>query len=99
MLSFPVFAKLELRSDRKSTRLNSSHLRISYAVFCLHSKNNRQCWVLPGGRLEYREAFFECAAREIREETGLDVEVERFVFMDEAIAQIYPHHIVDAFIN
>src|SRR3989454_5356051 len=26
--------------DRKSTRLNSSHLVISYAVFCLKKKNN-----------------------------------------------------------
>src|SRR5471030_3234191 len=30
--------------DRKSTRLNSSHLGISYAVFCL-KKKNRQCRV------------------------------------------------------
>src|SRR5256885_11703354 len=32
--------------DRKSTRLNSSHLVISYAVFCLKKKNNydkKQC--------------------------------------------------------
>src|SRR5256885_7421090 len=28
--------------DRKSTRLNSSHLVISYAVFCLKKKNARQ---------------------------------------------------------
>src|SRR5437870_9439018 len=27
-------------SDRKSTRLNSSHVAISYAVFCLKKKNN-----------------------------------------------------------
>src|SRR5256885_12320880 len=27
--------------DRKSTRLNSSHLVISYAVFCLKKKNTR----------------------------------------------------------
>src|SRR2546426_4379036 len=27
------------RGDRKSTRLNSSHLVISYAVFCLNKKN------------------------------------------------------------
>src|SRR5258705_8020848 len=27
--------------DRKSTRLNSSHLGISYAVFCLKKKKNR----------------------------------------------------------
>src|SRR5437899_12378225 len=29
-------------SDRKSTRLNSSHLGISYAVFCLKKKKNQQ---------------------------------------------------------
>src|SRR5256885_6541744 len=28
-------------SDRKSTRLNSSHLVISYAVFCLKKKNTK----------------------------------------------------------
>src|SRR5690625_5923833 len=28
------------RSDRKCTRLNSSHVAISYAVFCLKKKNN-----------------------------------------------------------
>src|SRR5262245_63076532 len=28
------------RKDRKSTRLNSSHLGISYAVFCLKKKNS-----------------------------------------------------------
>src|SRR3712207_8339848 len=29
-----------LKRDRKSTRLNSSHANISYAVFCLKKKNN-----------------------------------------------------------
>src|SRR5690606_40711956 len=28
------------RRDRKSTRLNSSHVKISYAVFCLKKKKN-----------------------------------------------------------
>src|SRR2546426_7824235 len=41
-------------SDRKSTRLNSSHLVISYAVFCLKKKKSQQrrelwvCWLLHG---------------------------------------------------
>src|SRR5256884_7345376 len=36
----------ELLQDRKSTRLNSSHGYISYAVFCLKKKtNNVQCTV------------------------------------------------------
>src|SRR3712207_8998770 len=30
----------ERRADRKSTRLNSSHANISYAVFCLKKKKN-----------------------------------------------------------
>src|SRR5690606_40837237 len=29
--------------DRKSTRLNSSHVKISYAVFCLKKKKSKQC--------------------------------------------------------
>src|SRR5699024_11900819 len=39
-----VFAKKYLEAkeiDRKSTRLNSSHVSISYAVFCLKKKNNK----------------------------------------------------------
>src|SRR5436309_12113301 len=37
----PPFAKwfLDGKLDRKSTRLNSSHVKISYAVFCLKKKN------------------------------------------------------------
>src|SRR5437667_9346969 len=31
-------AKFAARQDRKSTRLNSSHITISYAVFCLKKK-------------------------------------------------------------
>src|SRR2546430_6802370 len=34
------------RGDRKSTRLNSSHSQISYAVFCL--KKKKTCAYLPG---------------------------------------------------
>src|SRR5256885_9910678 len=30
-------------TDRKSTRLNSSHLVISYAVFCLKKKSSERC--------------------------------------------------------
>src|SRR3712207_7058891 len=39
-IGLPV-AGLGLLQDRKSTRLNSSHANISYAVFCLKKKNNK----------------------------------------------------------
>src|SRR5690606_39815991 len=32
---------ISLRRDRKSTRLNSSHVKISYAVFCLKKKKTK----------------------------------------------------------
>src|SRR5574340_637908 len=41
MKPFPATApqeKSHVRKDRKSTRLNSSHQKISYAVFCLKKK-------------------------------------------------------------
>src|SRR5256885_7296390 len=38
----PVAMRMLPCVDRKSTRLNSSHLVISYAVFCLKKKNHRQ---------------------------------------------------------
>src|SRR2546426_9360824 len=44
-----VFTAKDLAADRKSTRLNSSHLVISYAVFCLKKKKKKpqlsQCGV------------------------------------------------------
>src|SRR5206468_6696285 len=36
--NFGLFANSEALSDRKSTRLNSSHDQSSYAVFCLKKK-------------------------------------------------------------
>src|SRR5690242_9701980 len=37
-----VILRYEVQADRKSTRLNSSHMSISYAVFCLKKKNNKK---------------------------------------------------------
>src|SRR3989442_8790880 len=40
--------------DRKSTRLNSSHVRISYAVFCLKKKKkkDKHCMRLPDREMD-----------------------------------------------
>src|SRR3712207_7676492 len=38
----------EFFQDRKSTRLNSSHANISYAVFCLKKKNRYDQYSQPG---------------------------------------------------
>src|SRR5688572_32339376 len=43
--------------DRKSTRLNSSHSQISYAVFCLKKKNSRT--TISNGPPTSRETAYE----------------------------------------
>src|SRR2546426_2424616 len=51
--------------DRKSTRLNSSHLVISYAVFCLKKKNeNRKRTLLNSSNLEISNPVF-CLKKKI----------------------------------
>src|SRR5438874_9202477 len=41
--------------DRKSTRLNSSHVEISYAVFCLKKKNLRLTMMTLHDELQLRD--------------------------------------------
>src|SRR2546422_7958499 len=50
----PASALLAQARDRKSTRLNSSHGYISYAVFCLKKKTHQPCW---SGASTTRPAF------------------------------------------
>lgn len=80
--------------------------RISVIVFdgdkillVRHRKGTRHYWVLPGGRLEYGETFYECGVREVKEETGLDVVVKRFLFLSEAIAPDRSRHIVNIYLQ
>src|SRR5690606_40893835 len=47
-----------LRADRKSTRLNSSHVKISYAVFCLKKKNLKiESFIALHGICKWRRRF------------------------------------------
>src|SRR3989442_5431893 len=41
LLAEQIYRGFASRTDRKSTRLNSSHVRISYAVFCLKKKKQK----------------------------------------------------------
>src|SRR2546430_10927689 len=46
LATLPTLARdATTRPDRKSTRLNSSHSQISYAVFCLKKKKKKQQYI------------------------------------------------------
>src|SRR5256885_11944192 len=69
-----------LGSDRKSTRLNSSHLVISYAVFCLKKKTKRTA-SLPGGSGERAQlVLLSKDSRSGRRVSG--VRVQRVMYAD-----------------
>src|SRR2546430_4520211 len=62
------------RTDRKSTRLNSSHSQISYAVFCLKKKQHgdRVC-AYATHRVRMRSEARPCYSTGLRSPQALDV--------------------------
>src|SRR3712207_6961062 len=54
--NYTTFVNRKLCEDWKSTRLNSSHANISYAVFCLKKKKNRS-------RLQYSPPGGACSIK------------------------------------
>src|SRR5256885_9237368 len=62
-VTVPADPNAGTRRDRKSTRLNSSHLVISYAVFCLKKKNIPTLLLI---RRPHFVAHSRCSATAIR---------------------------------
>jgi len=50
-----------------------------------HLKNGRHYWLVPGGGVEYGETLAGAAIRELREETGYDVEPGRLLLVCESV--------------
>ncbi len=82
-----------------TTRVSVVVIEDGKILLVKHRKGNKQYWVLPGGRLEYGETFIDCAVREMKEETGLIVEAEKFIFLSEAIAPDRSRHIVNVYLK
>src|ERR1022692_3265470 len=82
------------RLDRKSTRLNSSHLVISYAVFCLKKKKTQHRslnmsvvqWCVRG-----RRVYFAAGSLEL-----IHDRLQLFFFNDPAPTDIYSLSLQDA---
>jgi 8-oxo-dGTP diphosphatase len=60
-----------------------------------HTINNKAFWAPPGGGLVYGESMQNCLKREMLEETGLEVEIGRFLFVNEYLQE--PLHAIEFF--
>src|ERR1017187_10527718 len=77
-------------ADRKSTRLNSSHRCISYAVFCLKKKNSRVRH--PHAEQDLPDRHLELLAGQLPRDAGHPF----FFFNDTATTEIYTLSLHDA---
>lgn len=59
-------------------------------LLMLHRRDNQK-WTMPGGTLEYGESMTECALREVKEESGLDVKIKDIIgiYTDPSIRIAY----------
>lgn len=63
-----------------------------------HRKGDKAYWMLPGGGLDYGESFEQCAIREIKEETGLDITIERMLYLSESICPQGTRHVINIYL-
>ncbi|KAL1807796.1 geranyl diphosphate phosphohydrolase [Daucus carota subsp. sativus] len=109
LASYHHGARLRLRMENVQNSLPAPFVGIG--VFVVKGKKvlmgrrltsvGHNTFSVPGGHLEFGECFEECAAREVKEETGLDVEKIEFLEVRNSIIlnEAKPAHIVSIFMR
>ena len=62
-----------------------------------HKKNDKKYWLIPGGGVDWGERTAEALIREYKEETNLDVTVDKFLFLSETIAPDKEKHVINLY--
>src|SRR5256886_3918949 len=75
-----------IRTDRKSTRLNSSHSQISYAVFCLKKKKT-----IINAHDDHLAVTLAAADDRIFNAVNADVFAQRIARADQVVDDIHTH--------
>lgn len=70
------------RSHRKTVAAFAVVTDADDRVLMVRTTYGGRAWHLPGGRTERRERAHDAVVREVREETGLEVRVERLTVVD-----------------
>ncbi|MBH0328687.1 ADP-ribose pyrophosphatase [Brevibacillus brevis] len=86
--------RVRLPSEKGASEMSAIRLRVTVVVehegkvLLIREQTQRGIFYnLPGGIVEYLEAIPDAAKREVMEETGLLVEMERLIWIDDRIDQ------------
>lgn len=75
-------------------RCSAMILRNQSILLCHHAQRD-DSWVLPGGTPRVGEGTALCAQREINEETGIQVTIDRVAFVLETTSPDWDHHLIE----
>ena len=91
-------------SEPESGKPNQPRIRVSVIIIdegrillVRHEKYGRTYWVLPGGGVDFGESLGEAVVREVKEETSLDITVDKLVFVDDILPEDRHRHVVDVY--
>jgi ADP-ribose pyrophosphatase YjhB (NUDIX family) len=71
--------------DNRRFQLRAAGIAMRDGKLLIHRGTGDDFWALPGGRVEYGETIVEALGREMLEELGCQVKVERLLFTCETI--------------
>ncbi len=75
-------------------RCSAMVLRNDTVLLC-HRPTSEDTWVLPGGTPRLGEGTAIAAQREVEEETGLQLTIDRVAFVLEATSRDWSHHLIE----
>ncbi|MEU7178319.1 MULTISPECIES: NUDIX domain-containing protein [Streptomyces] len=81
----------EIRTSAKAVILHDGHVLLIRAVW-----DDQECYFLPGGGQQPGENLGDAVRREVDEETGLTVTVERLLWLREYIGANHDHPVQEA---
>lgn len=73
------------KSLKIKTRVTGVLIENDQLLLVKQKVNSARGWSLPGGTLEFGETLAECMIREMREETGLQVVIEKLLYICDRI--------------
>ena len=82
-------------SDAPRVRVAALILIQGRVVLVRHRAGSAVYHLLPGGGVDYRETLEEALVREVGEETGLEVQIERPLFISDTIDPHGRRHVVN----